>query len=131
MEIYEILMSEAKRAKGFSYSPYSNFSVGAALLCADGSIYTGCNVENASFSPTCCAERVAIFKAISEGKREFKAIAISGSSKNGKEELCYPCGVCRQVLCEFCAADLDIVLCDANGISVIKLGELLPKAFKL
>ena len=127
MEKYKTLIQEAKRAMGFSYSPYSRFSVGAALLCDDGSIYGGCNIENAAYSPTCCAERVAVFKAVSEGKRNFKAISVCGS--NG--EPCYPCGVCRQVLFEFGGAELDIVLTDGKEIKTVKLGELLPNAFKL
>ena len=127
MEKYKTLIQEAKRAMGFSYSPYSRFSVGAALLCDDGSIYGGCNIENAAYSPTCCAERVAVFKAVSEGKRNFKAIAVCGSSG----EPCYPCGVCRQVLFEFGGAELDIVLTDGKEIKTVKLGELLPNAFKL
>lgn len=131
MEKYGFLIDEAKKASESSYSPYSNFSVGAALLCEDGSVYTGCNIENASYSPTCCAERVAIFKAVSEGKRAFKAIAVFGKGKDAEPELCYPCGVCRQVLAEFCGEELDIVLCDPKRIISVKLGELLPNAFKL
>lgn len=131
MKNYDFLIDEAKRARTHSYSPYSHFSVGAALLCDDGSVYTGCNIENASYSPTCCAERVAIFKAISEGKRDFKAVAVFGAGENGRVERCYPCGVCRQVLFEFGGEELDIVVCDSEGISAVKLGELLPNAFKL
>ena len=87
------LMDQAIAAKKNSYSPYSNFKVGAALLTKDDEIYTGCNIESVSYTPTCCAERIAFFKAISEGKKEFKAIAISGDT-----DFCYPCGVCRQVM---------------------------------
>ena len=131
MEKYNFLMDEAKRASAFSYSPYSRFTVGAALLCKDGSVYTGCNIENAAYSPTCCAERVAIFKAVSEGKRDFEAIAIFGAGQDGTQTLCYPCGVCRQVLFEFCGEQLDVVLGDGKDITKVKLGELLPNAFKL
>ena len=92
------LVEDALQAKNFSYSPYSKFQVGAALLCEDGTIYTGCNIENAAFGPTNCAERTAFFKAVSEGKREFSAIAIAGG-RTGEEisDYAYPCGVCRQV----------------------------------
>ena len=91
------LLEAAKEAKKYSYAPYSNFHVGAALYCKDGSIYTGCNIENAAFTPTNCAERTAVFKAVSEGKKDFLAIAVVGD----REEPLTPCGVCRQVLTEF------------------------------
>ena len=92
----EELIRHAMSARENSYSPYSRFRVGAALLCRDGEVYEGCNIENRAYGPTNCAERTAFFKAVSEGKREFSAIAIAG----GEEELiwCYPCGVCRQVM---------------------------------
>lgn len=128
MKNYEALIESAIQARKRAYSPYSHFSVGAALLCADQSVFTGCNIENASYTPTCCAERVAVFKAVSEGKRDFKAIAIVGAGESEKGGPCYPCGVCRQVLSEFCDADFDIVLEDG---SIVKLGALLPNAFKL
>ena len=120
------LLVLAEEARKRAYAPYSSFLVGAALLCSDGSTYTGCNVENASFSPTCCAERVAIFKAISEGNRQFEAIAIVGG-KGDCADPCYPCGVCRQVMSEFCSADFKIITTDG----AITLGELLPKSFNL
>ena len=101
----EILLEEARKARGNSYSPYSGFKVGAALLCSSGKIYTGCNIENAAYSPTVCAERVAFFKAVSEGERDFTAIAIVGGSGEDTDEPCPPCGVCRQVMAEFCDAD--------------------------
>ena len=120
------LIKLAEQAREKAYAPYSSFFVGAALLCADGSVYTGCNVENASFSPTCCAERVAIFKAVSEGNRQFEAIAIVGG-KDGCEEPCYPCGVCRQVMREFCDDGFRVITSDGE----LTLGDLLPKSFKL
>lgn len=113
-----------------SYSPYSLCKVGAALLCDDGSVYTGCNIENASFSPTICAERVAIFKAISDGKQKFIKIAVAGG-KNGKIDGPFPpCGVCRQVINEFCDPDFEILLINSNdNYEVVKLQELLPYSF--
>ena len=101
------LVERAKEARKSAYCPYSGFAVGAALLCADGSVYAGCNIENAGFTATCCAERTAFFRAVNDGKRAFKAIAIVGG-KAGQEpqELCAPCGVCRQVMAEFCALGL-------------------------
>ena len=116
------LMEKAIEAKNNSYSLYSNFRVGAALLTKDGKIYTGCNVENVSYSPSCCAERVAFYKAISEGNRDFKAIAISGDKEN-----CYPCGVCRQVMSEFCDKDFKIYV----GNKEYMLDELLPYSFDM
>ncbi|MBP3370694.1 MAG: cytidine deaminase [Clostridia bacterium] len=123
----------AERARLASYSPYSGFAVGAALLCSDGKIYEGCNIENASYTPTCCAERVALFKAVSEGRRDFVAIAIVGGAKGSDERgFCYPCGVCRQVLSEFSDGDLPVFLGNSKGeILELTLGELLPYTFKL
>ncbi len=128
----EILTQKAKEAMKSAYAPYSSFKVGAALLCSDGSIYTGCNIENASFSPTVCAERVAIFKAVSDGKREFSAIAVCGG-KDGvlTEKHCYPCGVCRQVLSEFCKADFRIYVMSNGDVKECTLSELLPESFEL
>ena len=116
----------------FSYAPYSNFHVGAALLTSEGKIYTGCNIENAAYGPSNCAERTAIFKAVSEGKKEFEAIAIVGG-KNGKiENFCPPCGVCRQVLAEFCKKDFEIVLAKSkNEYKIMTLEQLLPESFSL
>lgn len=121
------LVKEAIRAKEFSYSPYSHFRVGAALLTKSGKIYTGCNIENAAYSPTNCAERTAVFKAISEGEREFLAIAVSGD----REDYLAPCGVCRQVLLEFCDPDQFSVLMvgKEEDYQKMTLGELLPAAF--
>ena len=101
----KLLIEKAYEAQKFSYAPYSKFNVGAALLCADGTIYTGCNIENAAYTPTNCAERTAFFKAISEGQKDFVAIAIVGHKSGtevGKGNYCAPCAVCRQVMAEFC-----------------------------
>ena len=120
-----------------SYAPYSHFHVGAALLGKDGKVYTGCNVENAAYGPSNCAERTAVFKAVSEGCREFDAIAIAGGleDSNGKPQIndyCPPCGVCRQVLAEFCDKEFKIFLTDGSGqIKEFTLGELLPESFSL
>ena len=126
----QTLIEKAKEAMKSAYAPYSSFKVGAALLCSDGSIYTGCNIENASFSPTVCAERVAIFKAVSDGKREFSAIAVCGG-KDGvlAEKFCYPCGVCRQVLSEFCDKDFKIYVMSNGDVKECTLSELLPESF--
>lgn len=98
---YKELAKLAIKAQKTSYSPYSNFKVGAALLTKSGKVFEGCNIENAAYTPTNCAERTAIFKAVSEGEREFEAIAVSGGYEN-KLQYCFPCGVCRQVFMEFC-----------------------------
>ena len=131
------LINQAIAMTTRSYAPYSKFHVGAALLGKDGKVYTGCNVENAAYGPSNCAERTAVFKAVSEGCREFEAIAIVGGleDENGKpaiKDFCPPCGVCRQVLAEFCDKDFKILL--ANGAGEIKeftLGQLLPESFSL
>ncbi len=125
------LIKKAYEAMKASYSPYSDFKVGAALLCKNGKIYTGCNIENSAFSPTCCAERTAFFKAVSEGEREFTAIAIVGGKKGEVTEYCTPCGVCRQIMSEFCSADFNIVTASPEGIRHYKLSELLPEGFCL
>ena len=126
---YEELIKAAIEARELAYSPYSQYKVGASLLCTHGKIYKGCNVENASYGETVCAERVAILKAISDGERDFSAIAIVG----GKDELCsyaYPCGACRQVMSEFCQPDFKIVLFDGENEEIHTLGELFPHSFK-
>ena len=129
---YQKLAQAAIDAKAMSYSPYSQFQVGAALLTKDGKIYTGCNVESAAFSPTNCAERTAIFKAVSEGYREFFAIAVAGSPKDADPDYCYPCGVCRQVLREFATDDLTVIVVKTvTDYRIHKLGELLPHSFGL
>ena len=127
---YGELMEAAKRARKFAYAPYSRFTVGAALLASDGRVYAGCNVESASYTPTCCAERVAFFKAVSEGEREFEAIAIAGGPQDGPAGECPPCGVCRQVMEEFCApASFRIILISGERLKSLTLGELLPLGF--
>ena len=125
-DLYKELFDRAVKAAENSYSPYSRFKVGAALLCSDGTIYTGCNIENSSFSLTNCAERTAFFKAISEGKKEFEAIAIAGGHDNMSEP-CYPCGSCRQVMTEFCHNYFKIILSD----KILTLNEILPYGFSL
>ena len=125
------LVNLAKEARTHAYVPYSGYAVGAALLCADGTVYQGCNIENASYSPTVCAERVAVFKAVYDGHRDFAAIAVVGG-KAGEEitGLFPPCGVCRQVLREFCGLDFKLYLGrENNEFESLTLGELLPYSF--
>ena len=127
----EKLVELALEAREHSYCPYSGFAVGAALLCKDGKVYQGCNIENASFSPTICGERTAFFKAIYDGEREFEAIAVAGG-KAGEEisALFPPCGVCRQVMREFCDLDFMIYMAKENGgFEAVTLGDLLPYSF--
>lgn len=127
----EELVALAKEARTRAYTPYSGFAVGAALLCRDGRIYQGCNIENAAFGPTICAERVAVFKAVYDGERDFAAIAVAGG-KAGEEitGLFPPCGVCRQVLREFCGLDLMLYMAKENGeYEARTLGEMLPMSF--
>ena len=128
--LYQALAQRAVEARQSAYCPYSHFAVGAALLCANGTVYAGCNIENAGFTPTCCAERTAFFRAVNDGKRQFKAIAVVGG-KAGEEpcEPCAPCGVCRQVMAEFCGPEFEILLTDGAALTVATLGELLPQAF--
>ena len=126
-----ILVRMATAAMENAYAPYSKFKVGAALLCDDGEIYTGCNIENASFTPSNCAERTAIFSAVNEGKHNFKAIAIVGGMLGKADSVCPPCGVCRQVLAEFCDEDLKIYLGRSDGYDEYTLGELLPLGFTM
>lgn len=131
-EMIPRLIDEAFAARRMAYTPYSHFQVGAALLTADGRIYRGCNIENAAYTPTNCAERTAFFKAVSEGEREFTAIAIVGGAEDVTEfDWCAPCGVCRQVMEEFCdERTFEIVLArSAEEYEVYTLGELLPKGF--
>lgn len=130
--VIERLIKETLRARTFSYSPYSHYQVGAALLAKDGSIYTGCNIENAAYSPTNCAERTAFFKALSEGKSEFSAIAIVGGPEDAEiTQYAYPCGVCRQVMMEFCNPETFqiIVAKSVTEYEVKTLEELLPDGF--
>ncbi len=125
----EELMSMAKDAMKNAYAPYSGYTVGAALLCEDGTVYTGCNVESAAFSPTSCAERTALVKAVSEGKRRFVAIAVTGGRGGVSEAGCTPCGVCRQFLYELCGGDLTVYLEGNSGIDSCSLSDLLPRGF--
>ena len=123
------LMALAVEARKMSYSPYSNFRVGAALLGKSGKVYLGCNVENAAYSPTNCAERTAVFKAVSEGEKEFTAIAIVGGMGETIADFCAPCGVCRQVLAEFCDKDFRLVLGNPDKIKTYTFEEILPLSF--
>lgn len=120
---YKDLMAAAKKAKAYAYTPYSNFNVGAALLTKNGKVFTGCNVEVASFGGTNCAERTAIFKAVSEGEKEFKAIAITGDADET-----YPCGICRQVIVEF-GKDIDIIIEVGGELKIFTIDDLLPHSF--
>ncbi len=125
-ELVRLAVQSAKAA----YAPYSHFMVGAALLCEDGRVYLGCNIENASFTPTCCAERAAFIKAVSEGERKFSKIAVAGGRDGVISEFCPPCGVCRQVMAEFCDPDkFTVLLTDGNDIREYKLASLLPMSF--
>lgn len=130
-KIIRKLIGEALGARKFSYAPYSGYAVGAALLCADGSIYSGCNIENAAYGPTNCAERTAIFKAVSEGKREFEAIAVAGGRVgDAPTSYAYPCGVCRQVMQEFCGKSFRIITAlSEETYEIHTLEELLPHGF--
>ncbi len=124
------LCEEAVRATAAAYAPYSGYKVGAALLCSDGSVYTGCNIENASFSPTVCAERVAFFKAVSDGKTSFSAIAVAGGKDGAITGVFPPCGVCRQVMAEFCDPKrFRILLVHSQGYEERTLDMLLPGGF--
>ena len=127
----EKLIDIAIRQLDFSYSPYSGFKVGAALLTKDGEIYTGCNIENASYTPTNCAERTAFFKAVSEGVREFQSICIVGGQNGVLTEYAAPCGVCRQVMMEFCNPETFQIILAINKekYDVFTLKELLPLGF--
>lgn len=127
----EKLIDTAIEQLKFSYTPYSNFKVGAALLTKSGKIYTGCNIENASYTPTNCAERTAFFKAVSEGVRDFQAICIVGGKKGKLTEYTAPCGVCRQVMMEFCnPKTFQIILAvDKERYEIYTLEELMPLGF--
>ena len=119
------LIEAAQQALVKAHAPYSDYQVGAALLCADGTVVTGCNVENAAFGLSNCAERTAVFTAIAAGRRSFTAIAIASSAMPAP----FPCGACRQVLAEFCAPDLAVYVAAENGFTTTTLGELLPHSF--
>ncbi|MBQ8504143.1 MAG: cytidine deaminase [Clostridia bacterium] len=126
------LIDLAKNAAEKAYAPYSGYTVGAALLTKNGKVYLGCNIENASYTPTNCAERTAFFKAVSEGEKDFEAIAVVGGKSLDFKDYFTPCGVCRQVMKEFCDEDFKI-LAGKNGEEYLKvsLGELLPFGFTL
>ena len=127
----EMLVERAIEARENSYSPFSCFSVGAALLCSDGEIIVGTNVENSSFGGTICAERSAFCAAVSQGKRDFDAIAIVGGKRGEPiSENCAPCGICRQFMNEFCDSDFTVLLSDGKKITEKTLGALLPDSFK-
>lgn len=125
------LMSIAEKARKTAYAPYSKYKVGCALLAKSGKVYTGINIENASFSPTNCAERTAFFKAVSDGEREFIAIAICGGKNEKADDTCSPCGVCRQVMAEFCTGEFEIILGNIEKIQKFTLSQLLPLSFAL
>ena len=127
----EELIGNAMAAMKNAYSPYSEFCVGAALLTKKGKVYTGCNIENSSYSATNCAERTAFFSAVKNGERQFSAIAVVGGKKGRVENYCSPCGVCRQVMSEFCDKNFKIYLYNGVEIKTHTLGELMPDAFSL
>ncbi len=125
---HEKLLACAAQARKNAYAPYSHFTVGAALLADNGTVYGGCNVENASYGLTCCAERTALYKAVSDGVRTFRAIAVVGGNEHEEAVTsCPPCGICRQALAEFCDDTFPVILSDTT----VTLGELLPHAFRL
>ena len=126
----EQLVELAKEAMGHAYAPYSGFQVGAALLCSDGAVYQGCNIENAAYGPTNCAERTAFFKAVYDGHRDFAAIAICGGKGGNITGAFPPCGVCRQVMREFCEDDFLVYLVDEKGYETRTLSQLLPDSFR-
>ena len=130
MNDYRQLIEKAAKARNFAYTPYSHYKVGAALLAKNGNVYTGCNIENSTHTPTVCAERTAIFKAVSEGVKEFEAIAIVGGKEGEISPFCAPCGVCRQVMAEFCdPSSFKIVLGNPDKFEVYLLRDVLPYAF--
>lgn len=128
---YAMLVREALSARARAYVPYSHFAVGAALLSKNGTIYRGCNIENAAYTPTNCAERTAVFTAVCAGEHEFEAIAIVGGDKDAVTlSECFPCGVCRQVLTEFCPPEFPIIIAtDEQHYQVYTLADLLPHSF--
>ena len=130
-EMKKTLISKAHEMQKYSYIPYVKFAVGAALLTEEDEIYTGCNIQNAALSPNICAERTAVFKAVSEGKTRFKAIAVVGGPDREIGDFCYPCGVCRQVLAEYCDPESFIIITANSGgdIRTNTLAELLPESF--
>lgn len=123
-ETVELLIEKAKKERNFAYAPYSNFKVGAALLTKSGKIYTGCNIENASYGATVCAERIAMFKAVSEGEKDFEAIAVYVETK----ELAFPCALCRQVMYEF-SPNMKVISANKDKYEIKNLSELFPYPF--
>lgn len=123
------LIEIALKACQNSYSPYSHFKVGAALLCSDGTVFSGCNVENSSFGATNCAERTALFSAFANGKRSFLKMAVVGISGDSPSKFTLPCGICRQVLCEHCGDDFEIIIYNGKDIKTLTLAQLLPYPF--
>ncbi len=126
----ETLTALAREAMTHAYAPYSGYKVGAALLCADGTVYQGCNIENAAYSPTNCAERTAFFKAVYDGHRDFVSIAVCGGRDGQITGAFPPCGVCRQVMREFCRDDFLVYLVNARGYETLTLAQLLPHSFQ-
>ena len=128
--LYQALAQRALEARETAYCPYSHFAVGAALLCDDGSVYAGCNIENAGLTATNCAERTAFFRAVADGHRKFLAIAIAGGPEGEPPAaVCAPCGGCRQGMAEICGPGFEILLTDGHSLQVQTLEELLPLAF--
>ncbi len=127
------LIREAFKARAKAYSPYSGFRVGAALLTSEGKVFLGCNIENASYGATCCAERTAVFKAVSEGYKNFSSIAIVGGREDSDREVssyAFPCGICRQVMSEFCKEDFKVIVAlSEEEFKTYTLGQLLPEGF--
>jgi len=128
---HKALLQLAEQARKNAYAPYSGFTGGAALLTKEGRVYTGCNIENATYGATVCAERTALFSAVSQGERRFCAIAVSGGKAGKAGGLCPPCGICRQVMAEFCDKEFTIVLGNSEAYQTYTLAELLPLAFSL
>ena len=126
------LCTLAIKSMNNAYSPYSGYKVGAALLCDNGKVFTGCNVENSSYGATVCAERTAIFKAVSDGERDFSMLAVAGGKENELSDKFLPCGICRQVMAEFCKPEfIVLVVTSENTYEEFSLSELLPNAFSL
>ena len=128
-ETAERLLEAARAARACAYAPYSDFLVGAAILGGNGSIYRGCNVENASYGATLCAERVAVGAMVADGERRICAVAIVGGKRDGEEIECFPCGICRQVLCELATPETPVYLVSGSDVRTYTVGELLPHAF--
>ena len=127
---FQELVETAIQARERAYVPYSHFRVGAALLSMDDEIWSGCNIENAAFSPTNCGERTAIFKAVSEGHKDFRAIAVAGWKEGQEAGFAYPCGVCRQVMLEFCDPDyFEVLVTDGDEVTIHTLASLIPHGF--